>query len=117
MERNVGRLDRLIRILGGIVIVLAVLSPFAGFLPIRRLETLRLVSIPALLLVIAILLLLTGATGQSVVYRVFGFRTYEPPEEGGPGAEQEAGEASPGQGETGSRQGEGDVGAGEEDVR
>lgn len=34
MERNVGRIDRLVRIVGGIVLILTALSPFAGFLPI-----------------------------------------------------------------------------------
>ena len=81
MERNVGRYDRAIRIVGGVVLVFAALAPFAGFLPVR-LGALPWLALPALALLVGVLLLLTGATGRSIVYSVFGFETYTPENEG-----------------------------------
>lgn len=80
MDQNVGRGERIVRLLGGLVLVLAALAPFAGFLPFR-LSSLLWAAIPAMLLVVGVLLILTGATGRSIVYSVFGIRSVGRPDE------------------------------------
>lgn len=71
MKRNVGQLDRNVRIAIGIVLGIAGIAVFAG--PLDTLGTV----IGAIALLVGVVLLATGLTRQCLLYQLIGLDTAE----------------------------------------
>lgn len=77
MQRNVGNLDRLVRLVVGAILLLVGVGGFAGVVPVAVGPLTQAVA-SAVLALVGVVLIVTGLRRTCLLYRIVGFSTARP---------------------------------------